>query len=208
MNHRKTLGSERREQIIDAAWDLFAERGYHATSVRDIADQLGITHPGLLYHFHSKEELLLAVLARHDECSYPHTTMTDEQAAENPRLVLCGIVSTIAYHDAEKPQLAQFCINIMAEATDVTHPAHEYFRQRYAERAQKLSTIVEHLSKQGHFKEPVTDAIGFCRRILAVWDGLKIQRLYAPEAVSLVAMMVAQINEYLVEPLDLAGVPE
>ena len=111
-------------------------------------------------------------------------------------------------HDVEKPQLAQFCINIMAEATDVAHPAHEYFRKRYAERAQKLRNIVEQLSKQGYFKEPVADVIGFCRRILALWDGLKIQRLYAPEAVSLVAMMVAQINEYLVDPLDLADVPE
>ena len=56
-------GDRRRTQIMDAAVKLFGEVGYRSTSLRDIATRVGITHPGLLYHFNSKEDLLLAVLA-------------------------------------------------------------------------------------------------------------------------------------------------
>ena len=52
-----------RERFLDAAAELFAENGYHATSIRDIARTLGVT-PGAVYaHFSSKTELLLAVYA-------------------------------------------------------------------------------------------------------------------------------------------------
>jgi AcrR family transcriptional regulator len=52
----------RREQIIEAAGELFQEQGYSATSIRRIADQVGCTEAALYYHFESKRDLLQAVL--------------------------------------------------------------------------------------------------------------------------------------------------
>ena len=57
-------GSTRREEILDAASALFAERGYHGASLRDISRRVGISHPGMLHHFPSKELLLGAVIDR------------------------------------------------------------------------------------------------------------------------------------------------
>ena len=54
----------RREAILDAASALFAERGYHGASLRDISRRVGISHPGMLHHFSSKEALLGAVIDR------------------------------------------------------------------------------------------------------------------------------------------------
>ena len=56
--------SARREEILDAASSLFAERGYHSASLRDISRRVGISHPGMLHHFSSKEALLGAVIDR------------------------------------------------------------------------------------------------------------------------------------------------
>ena len=56
--------SARREEILDAASSLFAERGYHSASLRDISRRVGISHPGMLHHFSSKETLLGAVIDR------------------------------------------------------------------------------------------------------------------------------------------------
>ena len=52
------------ERILDAAEDLFAERGYTATSLGDVADRVGIRSPSLYNHFRNKEALYTAVLER------------------------------------------------------------------------------------------------------------------------------------------------
>jgi AcrR family transcriptional regulator len=48
-----------KRQILRAAMKLFSERGYAATSIRDIAKESGYTNPALYKHFASKEELAL-----------------------------------------------------------------------------------------------------------------------------------------------------
>lgn len=51
-----------RGEILDVASELFAERGYDATSLREIAARLGITKAALYYHFRSKDDILRALL--------------------------------------------------------------------------------------------------------------------------------------------------
>jgi AcrR family transcriptional regulator len=51
-----------REEILDAAAALFAERGYAGTSTRSIADVVGIRQASLYYHFAGKDEILLELL--------------------------------------------------------------------------------------------------------------------------------------------------
>jgi AcrR family transcriptional regulator len=51
----------RRVQLLDAAAALFAERGFHATSMRDIAKAVDMLSGSIYYHFESKEDMLLAV---------------------------------------------------------------------------------------------------------------------------------------------------
>jgi AcrR family transcriptional regulator len=53
---------ERRRRILDAAVEAFAERGYHGTSVGEIATAAGITKPVLYDHFRSKEELFVEAM--------------------------------------------------------------------------------------------------------------------------------------------------
>ncbi len=52
------------DRILDAAEDLFAEKGYSATSLGDVADRVGIRSPSLYNHFRNKEALYQAVLDR------------------------------------------------------------------------------------------------------------------------------------------------
>jgi AcrR family transcriptional regulator len=53
-----------RERILDAALDLFIEKGFDKTSLREIAEQLGVTKAALYYHFASKEDILMALHMR------------------------------------------------------------------------------------------------------------------------------------------------
>lgn len=52
----------RREQIQDAASRLFSERGYHATSMRDLAGELGMQGGSLYAHISGKEDLLIEIV--------------------------------------------------------------------------------------------------------------------------------------------------
>jgi AcrR family transcriptional regulator len=56
--------SHTRERILDVALDLFTEQGYDATSLREIAERLGVTTAALYYYFPSKEDILLALHLR------------------------------------------------------------------------------------------------------------------------------------------------
>lgn len=52
----------RREEIIRISTDLFRRRGYHLTSLEDIADEIGFTKPAIYYYFKSKEDILFAIV--------------------------------------------------------------------------------------------------------------------------------------------------
>ena len=56
-----------RQRILNVALDLFTEQGYDGTSLREIAEQLGVTKAAIYYHFESKEDILMALHMRiHD----------------------------------------------------------------------------------------------------------------------------------------------
>jgi len=51
----------KKQQIIETAIRFFAQKGYHATSIQEIVDELGIAKGSLYLHFKSKEDLLLSI---------------------------------------------------------------------------------------------------------------------------------------------------
>jgi AcrR family transcriptional regulator len=59
--HGTGTGSATRQRILAVAVELFSARGFAGTSVRDIAEAMGMTKASLYYHFSSKEEILDAV---------------------------------------------------------------------------------------------------------------------------------------------------
>jgi AcrR family transcriptional regulator len=59
---RRAQGEESRARLLACAAELFAERGYAATSVGDVCRRAGVAKPALYWHFGSKEGLLAAVI--------------------------------------------------------------------------------------------------------------------------------------------------
>ncbi|MBT2501311.1 TetR/AcrR family transcriptional regulator [Curtobacterium sp. ISL-83] len=55
-------GNETRAEILRTALEQFTERGYEGTSIRDLAEALGITKSSLYYHFANKEAIVRALL--------------------------------------------------------------------------------------------------------------------------------------------------
>jgi AcrR family transcriptional regulator len=61
------IKADTRERILDVALELFTEQGFDGTSLREIAERLGVTKAALYYHFESKDDILLALHMRMHE---------------------------------------------------------------------------------------------------------------------------------------------
>lgn len=64
---RRRNGAATREKILAEALRLFAEKGYDATSIKEIATAVGVADAALYRHFPSKDDIALAVFSRHYE---------------------------------------------------------------------------------------------------------------------------------------------
>jgi len=68
-----------RERILNVALELFTEKGYDGASLREIAEQLGVTKAAIYYHFASKDDILMALHMRlHEFGKDALSQMTEE----------------------------------------------------------------------------------------------------------------------------------
>lgn len=188
-------GRARKEEILDAALVLFGERGYRATSLRDVASRVGMTHPGVLHHFPSKEHLLAAVLDRRDR-------MDEERLAHYPddglgRLV--GLVDVVRRNAATPAIVELFCV-LSAEATAPGHPAHGFFRERYRRGREELERVLRQLADAGQLRAGVEPAWA-ARATFAVMDGLQVQWLLDRSSTDMAADLQAHLSSLLTVPL-------
>lgn len=119
-------GAKSREAIVDAALGVFAARGYRSGALAEIADKVGLSPAGILYHFGSKECLLVAVIAERDRRAGDLLTgiRLDEDVTS-----LRGLVR-IAQLCEDEPGLAALHTVLQAESFEPGTPAHDYFRER------------------------------------------------------------------------------
>ncbi|GAA2447622.1 TetR family transcriptional regulator KstR2 [Actinomadura vinacea] len=85
------LASERREHLVRLAAELFAEKGFQATTVRNIADEAGILSGSLYHHFDSKESIVDEILSGFfEQIMSAYRAVIDE--GKDPRETIAGLV--------------------------------------------------------------------------------------------------------------------
>lgn len=103
----KAVGRDVRRQILDHALRLFARRGYAGTSIRQIADAVGVSNPALYAHFENKQSIYLELMR---EGGPPVATAViesmDPDAAE-PRTFLTAAVHAV-WQAWDSPRERQF----------------------------------------------------------------------------------------------------
>ncbi|MCH9681493.1 MAG: TetR/AcrR family transcriptional regulator [Deltaproteobacteria bacterium] len=86
----------KREQIIDAATQLFFAEGFNATGIEKIRDAANVSKKTLYNHFRSKEELILAVLRREDENLRNWLVRSVDELGRDPQRRLLGLFDVYA----------------------------------------------------------------------------------------------------------------
>lgn len=91
----------RKQAILDAAAEIFHRKGYHATSIQDIAKEVGMLKGSLYYYISSKDALLLQIITEvHEEAfgSLQEVLDTDLPAADRLRQFIVGHAEYCAHH--------------------------------------------------------------------------------------------------------------
>lgn len=185
-------GRARRQEILQTAFQAFAEQGFRATSMREIADMVGLSQAGLLHHFASKEELLAEVLRLRDaEQEVFNERITSESGIEALRYLV-----ELADLNARQAGLVRLYTVLAGEAVGPGHPAQDYFVNRYATVRARVANRLEDSRAQGRIRNDV-DVEQAAAAIIAAMDGLQIQWLLDPRAVDLKETFASFLAVYL-----------
>jgi AcrR family transcriptional regulator len=176
-------GRERREEILAAADAAFAKHGFRGASLATIADSVGLSQPGVLHHFPSKEDLLLEVLRYREErgLEYVAHAVEEGESYAEALLELCAA-------NAQTPGLVRLFAVLAAESVDDDHPAHELFRERYRHLRRLASARLANEQRAGRLS-PDLDPEKLAPQLLALFDGLQLQWLLEPEAIDMVELL-------------------
>lgn len=85
--HRRLPAEEARLRILDAAERRLAQVGPEGLRLQELAKELGISHPAILHHFGSKEELVQAVVSRSVAALHEELIQTFARTLGDPRAV-------------------------------------------------------------------------------------------------------------------------
>ncbi|OOB89937.1 TetR/AcrR family transcriptional regulator [Rathayibacter sp. VKM Ac-2630] len=165
--------AQRRQEIIEAATTVFAARGYHGGSLRDIARQLDLSLTSVVHHFGSKYILLEAVLERANE--------TGLVSFENDCRELGVVIASmrLVRFNLQRPELLRILAMLAAEASSTDHPAHQWFVDRYRSTVGAYRDALR-VDQAARRIDPSRDVERLAEILVATWDGLQLQWLIDP----------------------------
>jgi AcrR family transcriptional regulator len=162
----------RRESILDAALEIFGKSGYNGSSVKQVALAVDMTEAGVLHHFGTKSNLLIEVLRVRDDAASAFIPIS----ISNPLDFVSGWINLMNFNVGQ-PGIVDLFTKLAAESTDVDHPAHQYFKDRYEFVSKLCEEYFERLTADG-FIESAADSRTLSIALVALADGLQLQWLH------------------------------
>ena len=179
--------AERRAAIVDAAFAVFAANGYRGGSLQQVADAVGMSQTSLLYYFRAKGDLLQAVLERRDAVAAERAAGT----AGSDDLV--DRVVAQAEANAEVPGLIALYAVLAGEAVTDGNPGRPHVADRFARLRDEFGADFRRLAEAGRLRDGV-DPDAAAAGLVALWDGLQLQWLLAPDAVDVPGGLRAHLD--------------
>ncbi len=167
-------GDAKREEILERSLSVIADQGFKGTSVKALAEAVGLSKAGLLHYFDSKEELFAEIIRKRDEVDMRRFE-NDDQSFDTLKNHYVELIS----YNSDVPGLVQLFSYVAVQAADPDDPAHEYF----VERTDAYRALFADILGQEQAAGRVTDRIppeDLARILQAVTDGLQLQWMIDP----------------------------
>jgi len=180
----------RREHILAVAARVFARKGFRATSLQEIADEVGVTRPSFYYHFKSKQEILAAILfsaLERAEQAVDAVLAGPGNTVERLRAFIFRYVEVNTLN-AEVPVLFQ-------SADELEHEEATIARQRRSDIDHKLAGLVKEGVERGELRSsaPLISAYGLLGAVNWMHTWYRADGRFTPDEI---AEMLADLLLY------------
>jgi AcrR family transcriptional regulator len=149
MKRRMSAGG-RREQILEGAMRLFAQKGFRGTTTREIARRLGISEALMFKYFPSKEALYRAIIQKKTDGSEEMFFPKEAIQAKDDRQVFRSIASYLIQKNTEDPTFMRLVLYSALERHDLSKI---FFENHAVERTKLLSEYIRQRIKEKAFKK-------------------------------------------------------
>lgn len=114
---KRQRGERTREEIVAVCLKLFARRGFHNTSISEIAKTLRLTKGAIYWHFESKEALFVAILDKIKR-DWQATVLRQVNSAEAPNQKIEQLFDSYLLLLSREPEVCLFLQRVVLEAND------------------------------------------------------------------------------------------
>ena len=168
-----------------------AERGYRGTTIAKVAERAGITDAGVLYHFGTKQDLLLAVLEHFDSQIQRDLRELDAHGIELLRLTREWGVGMEAV-----PEIQSMLILLTAEYLHEGGAARDYIRGRYRSLLDRYTEAFSEAAACGDLR-PDLDPEYEASALIAHLDGIRFQWFLLDREISMAESVHTYVDSTL-----------
>lgn len=169
---------ERRDEILRAAVECFAARGFSGTTTREIAARVGITEAALYRHFAGKEALYSAIIDQKTSAPQIADRLAADVAAGDDRAVFGGLARLVIDVLQGDPAFLRILLYTALEGHSLAEP---FFQQRVARLREFLAGYIERRTREGAFRD-IDPALAARAFIGMVWDYVLVRDVFRQEA--------------------------
>ncbi len=169
--------ADRRATIARAAHDVVMEVGHQALTTAAVAKRAGMSERTMLYHYPTRDHLLVAALELADDETATVVIATaeavDSMAKTDWLELMLEQMTRLSVNGDNRTRLH---VHLAALAQNEGHPAREYFERNYARAVNGMASQIR-MRQEAGLAHPDKDPVTVARRVVGAWDGLQAQWL-------------------------------
>jgi AcrR family transcriptional regulator len=175
----KEHGDARRRQIIDAAYQCFARKGFHQTTMRDIYQETGLSAGAIYHYFDSKEAIIQASLDIDFDRS--RDLFDAAVASDNPLLALRELLDFFFQGLKQAAALGAGRVNVQGWGEALVNPKlMETFQRVWGYYYAAVAQVVRKAQAAGQISRDL-DPAAYSQVLVSLYYGLELQKALNPD---------------------------
>jgi AcrR family transcriptional regulator len=163
--HKRISAEARREQIVEAAMRLFADKGFNGTTTKEIAEQVGVSDTMVFRYFPTKEDLYSAIIARAAGNVYEETPIIELIRRKDDAGLLRALATDTITRNEKDPSFLRLLYYSGLEGHFLSEM---FFQMRVRVRIQALADYIAQRMEDGDFcrVDPTLAAMAFMGMVI------------------------------------------